>query len=51
MTRYTKEISLKQSTLRDQFEKLISHLGGLETIGLAEETREGVPWKRCLTCP
>jgi hypothetical protein len=32
--------------LREQVEKLNSHLGGLETEGLAEEAREGVPQRR-----
>jgi hypothetical protein len=32
--------------LRDQVEKLISHLRGLKTDGLVEEAREGVPRRR-----
>jgi hypothetical protein len=31
--------------LRDRVEKTISHIGGLETEGLAEEARERIPTK------
>jgi hypothetical protein len=39
----TKEIDLEWKTLRDQVEKLISHLGGLEVEELVMEGRERVP--------
>jgi hypothetical protein len=39
----TKEIDLEWKTLRDQVEKLISHLGGLEIEELVMEGRERVP--------
>jgi hypothetical protein len=42
MTRWIEGIDLEQSTLRDQVEKPISHLGGLETEGLVGEARERV---------
>jgi hypothetical protein len=43
MMRWTKGINLERSTLRDRVEKLISHLGGLETENEAKRMSEGAP--------
>jgi hypothetical protein len=43
MMRWTEGIDLERSTLRDQDEKPMSLLGGLETKRLAEKARERVP--------
>jgi hypothetical protein len=51
MTRWTEGIDLEQSTLRDRVEKLISHLGGLETEKLVERMREGIPTEEDLGEP
>jgi hypothetical protein len=40
---FTKGINLERNTLRDQVEKLISHLGDLEIKELTKEVRERVP--------
>jgi hypothetical protein len=43
LSRWTEGIDLEWSTLRDQVEKPIFHLRGLETEKLVERMRKGVP--------